>query len=345
MNDLGGLVQAALDGDETAWAAIVDRFSGLVWSTARSHRLSNADAADVVQLTWLRLVEHLDRINDPDRLGAWLATTARRESLRVLRLAGRQQLTGEIDQFEEPVADELDLAMLTSERDSALWRAFSTLSEHCQALLRMLVAATEPSYEEVSAALGMPIGAIGPTRMRCLDPAPREHRAAGDRVSVQDDPDELLLGELSSLLDAVDPVPPEVDAAAKAILGWRRLDADLAELLADSAVDSDRLAGVRGEGDPSLRRLSFGGAPLELDLEVHTGSAAVTVLGQLAPGAAASIKVERLTADDEADEETVAADELGRFRLELPTGTTFRLIVTGHPTSGTRPTVTDWVQV
>lgn len=168
MNDLGRLVQAALDGDQSSWEEIVDRFSGLVWSTARSHRLSNADAADVVQLTWLRLVEHLDRINDPDRLGAWLATTARRESLRVLRLAGRQTLTGEIDQFEQPAPDEVDVRMLTSERDSALWRAFSTLSERCQALLRMLVAATEPSYEEVSAALGMPIGAIGPTRMRCL---------------------------------------------------------------------------------------------------------------------------------------------------------------------------------
>jgi hypothetical protein len=92
-------------------------------------------------------------------------------------------------------------------------------------------------------------------------------------VSDQVDPDEALIAELGSVLEAVDPVPPEVAAAAKAILGWRRLDADLAELLADSAVDTDRLAGVRGEGDPSLRRLSFGGAPLELDLEVHRAKA------------------------------------------------------------------------
>lgn len=168
MSDLGELVGAALEGDEAAWASIVDRFSGLVWSTARSHRLSNADAADVVQLTWLRLVEHLDRIHDPDRLGAWLATTARRESLRVLRLAGRQQPTDDLDTFETPDAETVDLRLLTAERDSGLWRAFAALSERCQALLRMLVAATEPSYEEVSAALGMPIGAIGPTRMRCL---------------------------------------------------------------------------------------------------------------------------------------------------------------------------------
>lgn len=168
MSDLGQLVQAALDGDEAAWASIVDRFSGLVWSTARSYRLSNADAADVVQLTWLRLVEHLDRVNDPDRIGAWLATTARRESLRVLRLSGRQQLTDDIDTFEAPAAEEIDVRLLTTERDSGLWRAFDALSDRCQALLRMLVAATEPSYEEVSAALDMPVGAIGPTRMRCL---------------------------------------------------------------------------------------------------------------------------------------------------------------------------------
>lgn len=160
-------------------------------------------------------------------------------------------------------------------------------------------------------------------------------------MSDKRDPDEVLLGELASVLGAVDPVPIEVDAAAKAILGWRRLDAELAELLADSAVDSDRLAGVRGERDPALRTLSFGSAPLELDLEVHSTKAGANVLGQLAPGAAAEIAVERV----DAAPETVAADELGRFRLTLPLGATFRLVVTGHPASGVRPTVTDWVRV
>lgn len=161
-------------------------------------------------------------------------------------------------------------------------------------------------------------------------------------MSATPDPDEMLLGELASVLRAVDPVPAHVDAAAKAILGWRRLDADLAELLSDSAVDSDRLAGVRGEADPTLRRLSFGSAPLELDLEVRTTREGATVLGQLAPGAAASIAVERAGGEAAAN---ATADELGRFRLALPSGTTFRLVVTGHPASGSRPTVTDWVQV
>ena len=83
------LVFAAKAGDSQAWNALVDRFASTVWAVARAHRLSAADAADVSQTTWMRLVEHLDRIEQPERVGAWLATTARRESLRILRLGGR----------------------------------------------------------------------------------------------------------------------------------------------------------------------------------------------------------------------------------------------------------------
>jgi RNA polymerase sigma factor (sigma-70 family) len=163
------LVHAAAAGDEAAWNELVERFQGLVWATARSFRLSRADAADVAQTTWLRLVENLDRIRDPERLGAWLATTARREALRHLRLHGRELSTDEAELFESPVDDPLEVALLTEERDNALWRAFAQLSERCQSLLRLLVAEDEPSYEAIGAALDMPIGAIGPTRMRCLD--------------------------------------------------------------------------------------------------------------------------------------------------------------------------------
>jgi len=163
------LLRAAALGDQSAWAQIVDQHSALVWATARAHRLSLDDAADVAQTTWLRLVEHLDRIQQPERLGAWLATTARRESLRVIRRGGRERPTDEPDLFEAPADDSLDRVLLDPERDGALWRAFAKLSDRCKALLRLLVYGDEPSYEEVSAALGMPIGAIGPTRMRCLD--------------------------------------------------------------------------------------------------------------------------------------------------------------------------------
>jgi RNA polymerase sigma factor (sigma-70 family) len=85
------LVAAAAAGDQQAWDALVDRYASLLWSVARSYRLSAPDAADVVQTTWLRLVEHLGQIADPDRLPGWLATSARRECLRVLRRAGPGQ--------------------------------------------------------------------------------------------------------------------------------------------------------------------------------------------------------------------------------------------------------------
>ena len=166
---LDELVPAAAAGDQAAWNELVERFQGLVWATARSFRLSRADAADVAQTTWLRLVENLDRIREPERLGAWLATTARREALRHLRLHGRELASDEADLFEAPVDDPLEVALLTEERDTALWRAFAQLSERCQTLLRLLVSEDEPSYDAIGAALDMPVGAIGPTRMRCLD--------------------------------------------------------------------------------------------------------------------------------------------------------------------------------
>jgi len=77
-DDTGLLVRGAAGGDEGAWRGLVARFSGLVWAVVRAHRLTNADAADVYQTTWLRLAEHIDRIEQPDRVGAWLATAARR---------------------------------------------------------------------------------------------------------------------------------------------------------------------------------------------------------------------------------------------------------------------------
>ncbi|MBA3525091.1 MAG: sigma-70 family RNA polymerase sigma factor, partial [Geodermatophilaceae bacterium] len=87
---LTALVQRAALGDQSSWNTLVDRFTGLLWAVARSHRLDTVDAGDVVQTTWLRLVEKLDRIEDPERLGGWLATTARRECLAVLRRRQRE---------------------------------------------------------------------------------------------------------------------------------------------------------------------------------------------------------------------------------------------------------------
>jgi RNA polymerase sigma factor (sigma-70 family) len=173
------LVQAAGEGDERAWSALVDRFEGLVWATTRAHRLSPAEAADVTQTTWLRLVENLDRIKDPERLGAWLATTARRECLRHIRLRGRELQIEDDSFFDAPSEEPFEARLIVRERDDALRRAFARIGERCQALLRLLSASEPPSYEEIGAALGMPIGAIGPTRARCLEKLRRSPELAG----------------------------------------------------------------------------------------------------------------------------------------------------------------------
>jgi RNA polymerase sigma factor (sigma-70 family) len=161
------LVAAASTGDREAWAALIQRHTGLLWSVARSFRLPEADAADVVQTTWLRLVEHLDRIDDPDRLPGWLATTVRHECLRLVRRAGHEAYGSAADE----VADDgpsLDSGVLTTERDAALWEALAQLDEPCRQLLRVLMTDPPPTYAAVSMALDMPMGSIGPRRTRCL---------------------------------------------------------------------------------------------------------------------------------------------------------------------------------
>jgi RNA polymerase sigma factor (sigma-70 family) len=162
------LVRTAAEGDQRAWDALVGEFTGLIWAIARAHRLHDADAADVVQATWLRLFEHLGRLRDPGRVGSWLATTARRECLRLLRDRKRAmplaEEAPECASGEEPP----EHLILERERDVALWRSFACLRTTDQALLRLLVADPRPAYEEIAAALDMPIGSIGPTRQRAL---------------------------------------------------------------------------------------------------------------------------------------------------------------------------------
>jgi RNA polymerase sigma factor (sigma-70 family) len=170
--DLSVVLKAASEGDQEAWNVITDRFTKLLWAVARSYRLSHDDAGDVVQNTWLRLLENLTTIHHPEALPGWLATTARREALGVLRRQGRNILARTDDQMTDiadPLAAELDTALLEDERDAQLWASLDQLSDRCQHLLKALMAVDRPVYAEVSAAFDMPIGSIGPTRMRCLE--------------------------------------------------------------------------------------------------------------------------------------------------------------------------------
>ena len=159
----------AATGDAASWERLVDRFSGLVWSIARSTGLSPADAADVSQTTWLRLAEHLHLLETPSKVGAWLATTARRESMRVSKLGSRELLIDPWSEIAPPVADlDLEAAMIDRARDAVIQEAMAMLPERSRQLLIALTADPPLSYEQISQQLDMPIGSIGPTRARCL---------------------------------------------------------------------------------------------------------------------------------------------------------------------------------
>jgi len=179
--DVRELLRLAAANDPAAWEALVARYESLVWGVARSHRLGDADAADVFQTTWLRLLEHLDDLRNPDALSGWLATTARNECLRVLRHHSRQIPTDDDRIPEQSVLTDPDERLLAAERDQALWLAFAKLPARCQALLRMLGTDPAPTYEEVGAALDMAVGSIGPTRGRCLESLRRA--MAGGRIT------------------------------------------------------------------------------------------------------------------------------------------------------------------
>lgn len=164
----GELLAAAALGDQHAWDALVQRHTSLLWAIARSYRLSAADAADVVQTTWLRLVEHLDKIADPERLAGWLATTVRRECIHLIRRTDRHaEFAAELPDLEDD-GPAPDAALLRDERDAALWGALARLDELCQRLLRVLMADPPPAYADVAVLLGIKVGSIGPTRGRCL---------------------------------------------------------------------------------------------------------------------------------------------------------------------------------
>jgi RNA polymerase sigma factor (sigma-70 family) len=177
--ELRTVLAAAAAGDERAWDNLLDRFGATIWAITRAHRLGDADAADATQATWAALLTHIDRVADPDRVGAWLATTARRECLRLLGQTRTIVPYGdELPELEAPLPHPTD-GLQIGERDAALWRSFGRLRDSDQALLRLLIADPAPSYDEVSAALDIPVGSIGPTRARALERLHRELRRDG----------------------------------------------------------------------------------------------------------------------------------------------------------------------
>lgn len=160
-------VRRAAEGDQEAWNAIVEQYSGLLCSVVRGFRLGEQQSADVVQKTWLRLVEHISRIRDPQRVAAWLVMTARNGCIDAIRQTrSHYPLDGN---YELPSPDESpEGVVLRDELVTLVREALERLSERDRELLTLLSVYPPPSYEEVSSRLSMPMGSIGPTRMRAL---------------------------------------------------------------------------------------------------------------------------------------------------------------------------------
>jgi RNA polymerase sigma factor (sigma-70 family) len=182
--ELERLMLAASAGDSAAWSSLMRRFTARLRAVVRSHRLPAHDVEDVIQNTWVRLYENIGSVREPLALGAWLETTARRESVRVLRVSQRERPSDD----EQLVAGEvpaLDEGRLVAKQDrAAVAQALTGLSPRQRHLLALLFADPAPSYDEISRTLEMPIGSIGPTRARILERLQRDPhlaRAMADR--------------------------------------------------------------------------------------------------------------------------------------------------------------------
>ena len=166
------LVARVGDGDQAAWNDLIERYSPLVWSICIRYQLNRQDIDDVGQSVWLLLVEQIGSLREPAAPPGWLATTTKRECLRILRATRRHDHAGlppEDQMPSDPDAPMIEEEVLAAERNAALRAAFADLPRGCHELLSMLISDPPRAYAGISATLGMPAGSIGPPRARCLD--------------------------------------------------------------------------------------------------------------------------------------------------------------------------------
>jgi RNA polymerase sigma factor (sigma-70 family) len=164
---VAALVRCAAAGDDSAWRAILRAYSPLVRSVCRRYGLRGAAAEDVCATVWLRLVDRVGSIREPAALPGWLATSARRECLQHMRKQVREDLIADLEDT-APSTVRCDTRLLVDERHVAVREAIAQLPRREQRLLSLLFSDPPTPYEKISAILDMPVGAIGPTRQRCL---------------------------------------------------------------------------------------------------------------------------------------------------------------------------------
>lgn len=158
-----------LSGDSAALDELVATMTPVLWQVARSYRLTQEQAEDVVQTCWLTFVRKHSSILDTTAVGAWLTLTTRREAWRVAKRSARDVLV-EDDVLESrvPTQRSAESAVVEGDRNSLIWAAVEGLPERCRRLLRVVAFSDRPDYAGLAEELQMPIGSIGPTRGRCL---------------------------------------------------------------------------------------------------------------------------------------------------------------------------------
>lgn len=155
------------EGDRDRLQDLVSLLTPLLWHTARAQRAPQQIAEDAIQTAWLRLVDTAESITDPKAVVSWLVVTVKRETWRLLRLAGREaEPDGGLP--ESVAASTPEEETILTDRQRVLWSHVHDLPERCRALLRVIAFAATPDYATVATSLGMPVGSIGPTRGRCL---------------------------------------------------------------------------------------------------------------------------------------------------------------------------------
>lgn len=164
------LLRAAAAGDREAWHRLVDRFEPVVTATVVGLRLQPADAHDAMQTTWLQMVEHHRDIREPEALGGWLRTTARREGLKIIRDRRR---TDPLDGDPNPGAlrdrsVDVEQSVVDADTVRRLRSYVDVLPRRSAVLVRELFGEEPPGYAELARSTGIPIGSIGPTRGRAV---------------------------------------------------------------------------------------------------------------------------------------------------------------------------------
>lgn len=187
-DDDRALLQACLRGDGAAWETLIRRYRRLIYSIPFAYRLGPEAADEIFQRVAVRLFEHLGRIDDPERLGGWLATTTRRECWAFSRESARWTELPEGDAHEPSEAPpDVGEELLAVECEHAVRLALDGLGEPCRGLLTALyLEEPRPSYEELAQRLDRPIGSLGPTRARCLKKLRKRYDALGGPQELPD---------------------------------------------------------------------------------------------------------------------------------------------------------------